>query len=66
MRLDEVTESRMHLAFPQPPFTIYCTQILKMDGYNAFEKQADEKEALCCKTATEKAGEKGLMRKGTK
>ena len=56
----------MRLAFPQPPLTINYTQILKMDGYNAFEKQTGEKEAICCKTATDKDDGDAISRNGTK
>ena len=66
IRLYEVTDCRMRLAFPQPPLTINYTQILKMDGYNAFEKQTDEKEAICCKTATDKDDGDAILRNGTK
>lgn len=62
MYLYETAENQMKLLLPHPPFTINCTLILKMDGYNAFEKQTDEKEAICCKAATGKSREYELVR----
>lgn len=62
MCLDEADENQMKYPRPHPPLTINYTLILKMDGYNAFEKQVNEKMKICCKTATGKSREGELVR----
>jgi hypothetical protein len=66
MCLDEADENQMKYPRPHPPLTINYTLILKMDGYNAFEKQVNKKMKICCKTATRNAAKGAISRNGTK